>query len=54
MVSLAPVKEWATEYLAASGKLRSLILAEPEEMARTEALIKLETYNRLLMLELGW
>jgi hypothetical protein len=53
MVSLAPVKQWATEYLAASSKLRSLILDDPEEMARTEALIKLETYNKLLMLELG-
>jgi hypothetical protein len=51
-VSLEPLKIFAREYLPDESKLRAMILAEADTMSKTELLVKVETYDRLLELEL--
>jgi hypothetical protein len=51
-VSLEPLKMFAREYLPERSQLRAMILAEGDSMSRSELLVKVETYDRLLELEL--
>jgi len=51
-VGFEPLKVWAKEYLSQISNLRAMILAEVDNMPRSEAIVKLEMYNRMLDLEL--
>jgi hypothetical protein len=51
-VSFAELKRLAKDLLPAKSALRSLILSEPDEVPRAEALVKLTVYSRLLYSEL--
>jgi hypothetical protein len=46
---IAKVKKWAEDYLPNDNELRDTILSEEQDvLPRWEAMIKLETYSRML------
>jgi hypothetical protein len=53
VVSLRPLKDFALRELPETHPLRSVILAEKDELGANEFSLKLETWNVLLSLKSG-
>lgn len=51
-VSFAELKTLASRLLPKNSNLRALILSEPDELPRHEALVKLMVYSKLLRVEM--
>ena len=52
LVNMIPLKQLAERMLPRNSTLRMLILSEPDYLPRTEALVKIVVYARLLYREL--
>jgi hypothetical protein len=53
LVSLVELKALVKRLLREDSVLRSVVLSEPDFLERSEAMVKLQVYVKLLYLELG-
>ena len=51
-ISFAELKHLASRLLPKNSNLRTLILSEPDEVPKAEALVKLMVYSKLLRAEM--
>lgn len=52
-VSISKLKKMAVEMLPTDSVVRKLILSEPDELERSELMVKIEIYSKLLYSELN-